>query len=421
MNTKNHILFLLSLTAIATSFSSCLSDNDNPDTNLREERKEIVLSGETRATAKKLENFYLHFTTDMTEYTLSPSTEKSKNVVVSPLSAAMVLGMTANGIIGKTQHNIIDYLGIDNISSLNALCKTLLTQLPEADKMAEIYIANSLWLNSAYKLSLTPEFSQVISDKYSGLTFSYDFGADNEKAKSAINSWCEESSNGMIRNYLDKLPRELLFILLNSTYFKAPWGEYIFSDTGTKQGLFNGVNGISEVMMMHGNIDMTYVAHNNEFEKFSIPFGNSAFYLEIILPGKDLSVAEACSKLTSENIEALEQFKEPCELTILMPKFKTECRPDISKMLKALYPEMLADSEFSMFEPNASGILQFKQATAINFDEKGVEAGTVSSADGSLSAPSYKPYIVTVDRPFFFFIREYSTEACILSGLIADI
>ncbi len=421
MNTKNHILFLISLTAIATSFSSCLSDNDNPDTNLREERKEIVLSGETRATAKKLENFYLHFTTDMTEYTLSSSSEKSKNVVVSPLSAAMVLGMTANGITGDTQQKLIDYLGIDNISSINALCEMLLTHLPEADKMAEIYLANSLWLNSAYKLSLTPEFSQVISGKYSGLTFSYDFGADNEQAKNAINSWCEESSHGMIRNYLADLSQELLFILLNSTYFKAPWGDDIFSETGTKQGHFNGANGISEVMMMHGNIDMTYVAHNNDFEKFSIPFGNSAFNLEIILPGKDLSVAEACSKLTSENIEALDHSKEPCELTILMPKFKTECKFDITKMLEALYPGMLADSEFDMFEPKASGTLRFKQATAINIDENGVEAGVVSSADGSLSAPYYKPYTVTVDRPFFFFITEYSTGACILSGLIADI
>ncbi|MEZ3551557.1 MAG: hypothetical protein K1W02_12690 [Muribaculaceae bacterium] len=66
-----------------------------------------------------------------------------------------------------------------------------------------------------------------------------------------------------------------------------------------------------------------------------------------------------------------------------------------------------------------------KQAASFSIDETGAEAAAVSSGELIDTSPgSIDPnhlYTVKVDRPFFFFINEFSSGACVLSGRISDL
>ncbi len=126
-------------------FSACSDDNDQSEI---ETRRPIELSQQTRATAGDLLEFYVNFTIDMAKS--GDADIKNENIAVSPISAAMVFAMTANGIEGSNQKEYLEYLGTSDLNALNSLCTSLISQLPEADKKVSLNLANSIWANKCF-------------------------------------------------------------------------------------------------------------------------------------------------------------------------------------------------------------------------------------------------------------------------------
>ena len=65
------------------------------------------------------------------------------NLVVSPLSAQLLLSMTANAADASAVSEIVTVLGCDDFDSLNSLGKKYVTQLPKADISVKMALANS--------------------------------------------------------------------------------------------------------------------------------------------------------------------------------------------------------------------------------------------------------------------------------------
>ncbi|MDE6443017.1 MAG: hypothetical protein K2K64_01150, partial [Muribaculaceae bacterium] len=77
-----------------------------------------------------------------------------------------------------------------------------------------------------------------------------------------------------------------------------------------------------------------------------------------------------------------------------------------------------------MFTPAEAGAITMTQTTSFEIDENGATAAAVSDGEMSFTAEPIDPnkeYTMVFDRPFYFFIREVSTGACLLSGFIADL
>lgn len=112
--------------------TSCSSENDNPDTDqklIASERKSIQMTAQTRATAENLKNFYTSFTAEAVKNALE-SDSQDKNIIISPLSVSMMLGMVANGVDQEVQQEIVSYLGCENLSSLNSCVLNLSKNFP---------------------------------------------------------------------------------------------------------------------------------------------------------------------------------------------------------------------------------------------------------------------------------------------------
>ncbi len=404
----------------SASLYSCTSDgNGDNQPKIREDRKEIVLTGATRATADDLKDFYFRFTLDAARFLKS---ETSDNVVVSPLSASIVLSMLANGVENQTSTDILTYLGTNDIQSLNQLGSTLLTALPNADKLTDMALANSVWVNKEM-VSLTSDFSSIIKGVYGAEIRNECFKTDNEKVIDAINRWGAEHTKGHIHRYLDNLAHDSYAILLNALYLKAPWDGKLFRAEDTRQGVFHGSRGDSDVEMMYTNFngERHSYAYDDNFEMFSIPLGNSAFSMQIILPRGIIPIEDAIDKLTEDGLDKLNRTHDYV-LEVRIPKFKTENKYTLDEMLSATGLSSLFSPTFTMFENKVPGAVIFKQATSFGIDEEGAEIAAISSGELiTTDLPARGTYEITLDRPFFFFINEYSTGACLLSGLIADL
>ena len=297
-------------------FSACSDDNDQSEI---ETRRPIELSQQTRATAGDLLEFYVNFTIDMAKS--GDADIKNENIAVSPISAAMVFAMTANGIEGSNQKEYLEYLGTSDLNALNSLCASLISQLPEADKKVSLNLANSIWANKCFDNNLSQDYVSDMNLYFNAEIQNMDFMNDYDNTLLSINNWCASKTGGIIETNFKNLNTNTLVMLLNAMSFKAPWNNKIFDASLTKADIFHGSKGDSEVMMMESEFYQGDYTNDGDFEYFNIKFGNKAFYMEIVLPAENMSIQEATEKLSYERMLALRKEITSTFIKTYMPKF----------------------------------------------------------------------------------------------------
>ena len=127
--------------------------------------------------------------------------QRTDNVFVSPLSASMALGMTANGASGATWEAMRNTLGLGTASreEIAAGYNSLIALLRGLDASTDFKIANSIWYRP--ELSVTPSFlaeSQSFFDaKVQALNF------DDPASIPTINSWVSDATSKKIPSIID--------------------------------------------------------------------------------------------------------------------------------------------------------------------------------------------------------------------------
>ena len=215
--------------------------------------------------------------------------EPSTNLMISPISLAIDLGMFLNGVTGTTQQELLKTIGFYDYSmeQVNAFLQTMQTGIENADEAAIFKSANSFWYNQHYKAN--EAFLTAIKTHYEAEAKAVDFS--NPQTAKDINDWCADKTNGRISKLLESTSEDDVFHLLNAVYFKASWVDP-FEKEETQPQPFHYANGQSaDVDMMHLNFETSYA----EGEKFEIgvkPFVDYAFQFYFILPKEGYSMQE---------------------------------------------------------------------------------------------------------------------------------
>ena len=119
-----------------------------------------------------------------------------------------------------------------------------------------------------------------------------------------------------------------------------------------------------------------------------------------------------------EHWDYMENEFYQCEVNLSLPKF--ELKPERISMNDIL-SNLGIDGEMGV--NILTGIetpLDVFQIATVRFDEKGAEAAAVTgSMDGAFTPQ--KSAVMTVDRPFLFFITEDSTGLCLFAGKVVKL
>ncbi|MCM1138726.1 MAG: hypothetical protein NC453_09170 [Muribaculum sp.] len=408
------LLYLFSL--FATLVAGCSSDE--PQMAGKVEKQEIKLDVKSRAVCDKLSDFYIRFTSDVLK--METETGNVSNIIVSPLSASMALGMLANGVEDSAVQQIYTYLGTDDINSLNNLSLSLTRELPVADQKSTLAMANSVWYNKTF--SLCDRFKTVMRDYYAPEIQPISF-YDGDKAKIAVNNWIERKTSGLINKFNDWISPDTEVMLLNTLYFKSIWEEEFFKEVNTSNRVFHGANGDSNVEFMGSYKTNFMVSISEYFKAVKLPFGNGAFTLTIIVPKEYTAINDIEENLNSNQIKELNENYFKKDVIINLPKFKISTTTDLTKLLNLDCLSSLKCAEYTIFNETLPKLITtFKQGCSFQIDEKGVESAAVSQIGSWTSANlGSLPENWVIDRPFYFLINEYSTGACLLSGRISDL
>jgi len=341
------------------------------------------------------------------------------NMLVSPLSASMALGMTANGAEDETLHAMRTTLGFGTLpeDSVNAAYRGLIAQLLARDAKVEFRLANSIWHERTFPVE--QPFLDAARTHFNAEVRGIDFR--DAAAPRTISGWAERETGGRIKNLIERIdPLEIMF-LVNAVYFKAPWSQP-FEPNATRPARFTRLNGTTvDAPMMSGDATRPFV-RTAEIEAVELLYGDSAFSMVVIAPAAGRKLDDLVAGLTPARWAGWMQSLEPGRLLLSLPKFRFDFGHKLNDALKAMGMAVAFDATRADFDRitrvrDDLYISRVEHKTFIDVHERGTEAAAATAV--GIGVTSLPPSI-TIDRPFLFAIRERSSGTILFMGRVGD-
>jgi serpin B len=341
------------------------------------------------------------------------------NIMVSPLSASMALGMTANGAEDETLLAMRMTLGFGTLpeDSVNAAYRGLIAQLLARDAKIEFRLANSIWHERTFSVE-TP-FLDAARTHFNAEVRGIDFR--DAASPRTISGWAERETGGRIKDLIQRIdPLEVMF-LVNAVYFKAPWSQP-FEPNATRPAPFTRLNGTTiDVPMMSGDATRPFV-RNAEIEAVELLYGDSAFGMVVIAPAAGRTLDDLVASLSPARWSAWMAALQPGRMLLSLPKFRFDFGHQLNEALKAMgmavaFDAMTADFDRITRVRDDLYISRVEHKTFIDVHERGTEAAAATAVGIGVTS---LPPSVTFDRPFLFAIRERSSGTILFMGRVGD-
>jgi serine protease inhibitor len=347
--------------------------------------------------------------------------DSQRNIFVSPPSVAIALAMTYNGANGATQTAMATALQLNGLTlaDLNQANANLQAALSNPEPQVQLTIANSLWAKQG--VTFKPDFLARTQAAYTAQITELDF--TDPGAPNTINAWVKETTQGKIGKIIDRLNPDNVMFLINAIYFNGKWATEFDKNLTTEQPfyLLDGTPKLHPLMMQS---DRYPYYETEQFQAVSLPYGSGRMSLYIFLPKSTSSLAAFYQTLTAAQWQTwMGQFRKQ-QGTVRIPKFQLAYEVELKSALSALGMGIAFDAnqaDFSNLSEMTTYIDQVKHKTFVEVNEAGTEAAAVTSVGVSVtSVMPDGPFQITVDRPFFFAIRDNQTETVLFMGSIVD-
>ena len=371
------------------------------------EKVKIELDVQQRSIQKK--------SNDFANQLMTHAAKENKNILISPLSLQVTLGMLANGANEQAYNEIITALDLKDYSleELNEFHKIVMNGiLNEQDPKVELSLSNSMWIDKS--LQAKEVFKNNLKTYYNTSLYNVDFNK-TDMANNEINNWANKETKGMIKDLQLPLTASTKFVLSNACYFDGQWSSP-FNIKNTYTEFFTAENGaVQKVPMMHKTTKRIYLENDN-YQLVSLDFGNKSFCMVIVLPQPSKTITEILPSIDWNTSNVSHEV----DVILSLPKIKLETLTELNEILQGMGMESLYENNSLSNISNDLSLSWAQQNTCFEIDESGVKASSVTSANG-MESSSGSIYEMVVNRPFLFAIRENSTNTLMFMGKIAKI
>ena len=351
------------------------------------------------------------------------------NVVLSPASIALALGMARAGARGQTATEmdaVLHALASDEHAGwLNALDQALATRSGTFEDMGgnalpvALRIANAPFAQQG--MALQPAYLDALAARYGAGLRLVDYVADTEGARQLINAWVDDQTEQRIPELLVPgiLTPATRLTLVNAVYLKAPWLEP-FAAEATKPGTFTRGDGTTvEVPLMTTAASMRF-ADGSGWQAVEIPYIGGSLAMTVIVPD-DLAAFEQA--LSAEKLASITGALAETPVSLTLPSFSIETKAELADVLAALGMPSAFDDRADFSGITTAERLEISDVihqANIDVDEKGTEAAAATAVVMRATGMPVEPMTVRVDRPFLFAVRDVPTGAILFLGRVGD-
>lgn len=404
------------LSACRTTRVEKAAENGNANWSVNEEVDEsfLILSDAQHEMVNNNNSF---------AFSLYNKTMGMNSRVVSPLSVTYLMSMLANGADGETQQQILATLGWagegiqqPSLQDINDYSRMLIEKTARLDKAVTVEIANYVAVNKEFKLN--SKFQKSVERDYKAGVESLNFTSPSTLKR--INDWCNDRTHGMIPSFINELDPDAVSYLMNAIYFNGTWKDK-FSKEETKQEMFRGyTRDIQYVDMMHRHGEYFY-ADGDGYSAVSIPYGNGAFRMTVILPTEGSFLRDVMASMDGGKFQALQRSMEKCNVDLKIPRFTTEVDLPLNDIISALGAPLIfsPQADFSQFARGDFYVSKMFQKAKIEVSEEGTKAAAVTAAIMMMSAvrpEKMRNVVFHADSPFAYIISENSTGSIYFMG-----
>ena len=341
------------------------------------------------------------------------------NVLLSPLSASIALGMAYAGAVDSTETAMRRVLGWGEEARLAVLSayRELPALLTTLDDRVDVRLANAMWVHD--HVTVHADYVQDMQQLFGADVRSGDF---LDATVRDMNDWASAKTNGRVPRVVERLDPVHRVVLMNALYFKGSWRSR-FDPARTQPAPFQAAGGMQRsVPMMRQQADSVATFEDAAGTWAELPYGNSAYVMTFVKPRAGTTPSDWLATMPASAFDAataqLGTVHQRLELHIPRFRFASSYALDASLIgmgMGIAFDDRLAN--FSRMADLPLYISRVQQDAFVEVNEEGTEAAAVTQVRMGLR--SAQPAFV-LDRPFLLFIRERLSGTILFAGVVSD-
>ena len=348
-------------------------------------------------------------------------TPEQRNLLISPTSIEIALGMAYAGATGETAEAMSRVLGIDSSSREAALSELagLHATLENPGQGVTLKVANAAWIDDSIHLNerFSADLAETFKTKLEAARF-------NDPATiSRINDWASSATEGKINRLLENPPSPPMF-LANAVYFHASWNSP-FPKQLTKEQPFYPNDGSNLNVQMMRQMGQFRYAKGHGYAVVALPYVDNRFAMYCFLPDK--GVDPLVEELKNSSWSDLSPTLRSTEGSVALPKFKFEYGAGLKKELTELGLGIAFDAHRAEFTRMIDGprrlyIGGVLHKTFLEVDEEGSTAAAVTGIPMQATAMMRprEAFNLVFDRPFVAAIVDEKSGTILFLGIIGE-
>lgn len=330
-----------------------------------------------------------------------------KNVIISPISVIMLLGILAESVGGKTREEVIRVLG--NKLSYEDVRDILSKIHRDSMKTESFMTSNAVCVKEDIKDSIIPDYIEKLADIYDGRLF-----ASSDMARD-VNEWVYEKTRGMIPDAAGDSLDNIVACLMNAVAFEAKW-EAPYEENDIYEEEFHNEDGsVVNVDMLHSS-EYGWI-EDRDLTGFLKSYKDEKYAFMALLPDEGANMAKIIKNI---DFSGLFMKAEDEKVIVTMPEYKYDFEQDLTEICKELgiRSAFTPEADFSAMSTEWLKLDSIIHKAHIEVDRHGTKAAAVTMGMVMCGcAPMMKRRIVILDRPFIYAIMDTKTKLPIFVGI----
>jgi len=329
------------------------------------------------------------------------------NLFFSPYSVSTALAMTYAGAREETETQTKETLCFTLPQTVlhpafHGLDTELMRRASDIEGV-QLSIANALWGQIGYPF--LSDFRDTLAESYDAPLRLTDFVDAPEEARTQINDWVSDVTNGKIEDLMKpgSITPLTRLVLANAMYFKGTW-KVQFDKACTTDLPFYRLDGSQVQVPVMGMQECFPYTNGTDFQAIELPYTGDALSMVIFLPREGMF----------ENFEARLSIGQ---LDAILAQLCSESANTLAEL--GMQDAFTGAADFSGMDGTRDLFIDYVVHKAyVSVNEEGTKAAGASGVGMTYSIPQYE--VMLIDHPFIFLIRDIETGAILFMGRVMD-
>ncbi|XP_065149360.2 probable serpin E3 [Paramisgurnus dabryanus] len=371
-------------------------------------------------------------------YQTLTETDNNSNLIVSPASISLCLGLLQLGARGNTRAQLEVALGYDaNDIHVQDILSHSQENLGNSSKGVWLQFANALFVQSGVKL--LPEFTQHALEWGNSSLLSVNFSESNHthaQLQQLAHYHSKADDNIQIRQVhpqsgepLEEVHRKDTvphMALLSTVVFRGAWQKQFHLTETQKLPFFLSDGSTVKVPMMYQSTEVNFgqfrLSSEQQYTVLELPYRDRSLRLLLALPSdRKTPLSQLESQLTARTVELWDNGLRHTKMDVFLPRFKMESRFNLKPVLQSLG---ISD----VFSPSAADFKGISDRERLFVSEAFHEARIDVTEEGTKAASTTamvllkrsRSAVFKADRPFLFILRQISTGSLLFIGRVLN-